>query len=171
MKQEIKSQNLCLSDDMVTKKSNKPELKIFTDSEFLVKRIYQKSSKKKPTEDSGTYPFTRGIHPGMFRERFWTMRQYSGFGDAKLTNERFKFMLEKGQTGLSMAFDLPTQIGYDSDSPQAEGEVGKVGVSRILSHCPESFTKHSRVNSSCKGIFSCILYGFLVRGFLIDSFY
>ena len=66
---------------------------------------------------------------GMFRERFWTMRQYSGFGDAKLTNERFKFMLDKGQTGLSMAFDLPTQIGYDPDSPQAEGEVGKVGVS------------------------------------------
>ena len=117
---------------MVKKKSVKskaPEKKIFTDSEYSVKRIYQKSPKKKPTEDAGTYPFTRGIHPGMFRERFWTMRQYSGFGDAKLTNERFKFMLEKGQTGLSMAFDLPTQIGYDSDSPQAEGEVGKVGVS------------------------------------------
>lgn len=65
----------------------------------------------------------------MYRERFWTMRQYSGFGDAALTNERFKFMLEKGQTGLSMAFDLPTQIGYDPDSLQAEGEVGKVGVS------------------------------------------
>jgi len=113
---------------MVTKKSKAPEKKIFTDSTFLVKRIYQ-HSKKRPTEDAGTYPFTRGIHPGMFRERFWTMRQYSGFGDAKLTNERFKFMLEKGQTGLSMAFDLPTQIGYDSDSPQAEGEVGKVGVS------------------------------------------
>jgi len=65
----------------------------------------------------------------MYRDRFWTMRQYSGFGDAKLTNNRFKFMLDKGQTGLSMAFDLPTQIGYDADSPQAEGEVGKVGVS------------------------------------------
>ncbi len=65
----------------------------------------------------------------MYRDRFWTMRQYSGFGDAELTNRRFKFMLEKGQTGLSMAFDLPTQIGYDPDSPQAEGEVGKVGVS------------------------------------------
>ena len=113
---------------MAAKKSKTPEKKIFTDSTFLVKRIYQ-SSKKRSTEDAGTYPFTRGIHPGMFRERFWTMRQYSGFGDAKLTNERFKFMLEKGQTGLSMAFDLPTQIGYDSDSPQAEGEVGKVGVS------------------------------------------
>ena len=114
---------------MAAKKSKTPEKKIFTDSNFPVKRIYQKSSKKRPNEDAGKYPFTRGIHPGMYRERFWTMRQYSGFGDAKLTNERFKFMLEKGQTGLSMAFDLPTQIGYDSDSPQAEGEVGKVGVS------------------------------------------
>ncbi len=65
----------------------------------------------------------------MYREKFWTMRQYSGFGDARLTNKRFKFMLEKGQTGLSMAFDLPTQIGYDPDSPPSEGEVGKVGVS------------------------------------------
>ena len=117
---------------MATKKSPKPkksEKKIITDSNFIVKRIYQKSPKKQPIEDSGKYPFTRGIHPEMFRERFWTMRQYSGFGDAKLTNERFKFMLEKGQTGLSMAFDLPTQIGYDPTSPQAEGEVGKVGVS------------------------------------------
>jgi methylmalonyl-CoA mutase N-terminal domain/subunit len=114
---------------MAVKKSKEPEKKIFTDSNFEVKRIYQKSSKKKSIEDSGKYPYTRGIHPGMYRSRFWTMRQYSGFGDAKLTNERFKFMLEKGQTGLSMAFDLPTQIGYDSDSPQAEGEVGKVGVS------------------------------------------
>ena len=110
-------------------KSKEPEKKIFTDSNFPVKRIYQKSSKKYVPEDSGKYPFTRGIHPGMYRDRFWTMRQYSGFGDAKLTNERFKFMLEKGQTGLSMAFDLPTQIGYDPDSQQAEGEVGKVGVS------------------------------------------
>ncbi len=117
---------------MAAKKSTKPKTpgkKIITDSNFSVKRIYQKSSKKRPAEDSGKYPFTRGIHPEMFRERFWTMRQYSGFGDAKLTNERFKFMLEKGQTGLSMAFDLPTQIGYDPNSPQAEGEVGKVGVS------------------------------------------
>ena len=107
--------------------AKKPD--VYTDSSFLVKRIYKKSSKKQKSEDAGRYPYTRGIHPGMFRERFWTMRQYSGFGDAKLTNQRFKFMLEKGQTGLSMAFDLPTQIGYDSDSPQSEGEVGKVGVS------------------------------------------
>lgn len=96
---------------------------IFTDSNFPVNRIYG------DTEDAGAYPYTRGIHAGMYRDRFWTMRQYAGFGDARLTNERFKFMLEKGQTGLSMAFDLPTQIGYDPDSPQAEGEVGKVGVS------------------------------------------
>lgn len=102
---------------------------LHTDSGFAVKRIYRESSKGEKPGDSGRYPFTRGIHSGMYRDRLWTMRQYSGFGDAALTNERFKFMLEKGQTGLSMAFDLPTQIGYDSDSPQAEGEVGKVGVS------------------------------------------
>jgi len=100
-----------------------------TDSNIPVKRVYLKSPKKSNNEEPGKYPFTRGIHEGMYRERFWTMRQYSGFGDAKLTNQRFKFMLEKGQTGLSMAFDLPTQIGYDPDSTQAEGEVGKVGVS------------------------------------------
>jgi methylmalonyl-CoA mutase N-terminal domain/subunit len=102
---------------------------ILTDSNFPVNRIYHQSAKKKTKEDSGKYPFTRGIHSEMYRERLWTMRQYSGFGDAKQTNERFKFMLEKGQTGLSMAFDLPTQIGHDPDAPQAEGEVGKVGVS------------------------------------------
>ena len=95
---------------------------IFTDSNYPVGRIYGPG-------DAGRYPFTRGIHPGMYRDRLWTMRQYSGFGDARLTNERFKFMLEKGQTGLSMAFDLPTQIGHDPDSAPAEGEVGKVGVS------------------------------------------
>ena len=109
--------------------AEKKDIELFTDSQFKVKRIYKKSSKNTVVNDAGVYPYTRGIHPGMFRDRLWTMRQYSGFGDAKLTNKRFKFMLEKGQTGLSMAFDLPTQIGYDSDSPQAEGEVGKVGVS------------------------------------------
>ncbi|MGY5875168.1 MAG: methylmalonyl-CoA mutase family protein, partial [Candidatus Thorarchaeota archaeon] len=76
----------------------------------------------------GEYPFTRGVQPTMFRGRYWTMRQYSGFGTARETNERFRFLLEQGQTGLSIAFDLPTQIGYDSDDPLAEGEVGKVGV-------------------------------------------
>ncbi|MCK5152198.1 MAG: methylmalonyl-CoA mutase, partial [Candidatus Thorarchaeota archaeon] len=76
----------------------------------------------------GQYPYTRGVQPTMYRGRFWTMRQYSGFATAKETNERFRFLLEQGQTGLSVAFDLPTQIGYDSDHPLAHGEVGKVGV-------------------------------------------
>ena len=76
----------------------------------------------------GEYPFTRGIQPTMYRGRLWTMRQYAGFSSAAETNRRFRFLLEKGQAGLSIAFDLPTQIGYDPDDPMAEGEVGKVGV-------------------------------------------
>ncbi len=76
----------------------------------------------------GQYPFVRGIHPSMYLGRTWTMRQYSGFGTAEETNRRYKYLLEQGQTGLSIAFDLPTQIGYDSDDPMSEGEVGKVGV-------------------------------------------
>jgi methylmalonyl-CoA mutase N-terminal domain/subunit len=76
----------------------------------------------------GLFPFTRGVHPGMYRSRLWTMRQYSGYGDAEETNRRFRYLLEQGQTGLSVAFDLPTQMGYDSDHPMAAGEVGKVGV-------------------------------------------
>jgi methylmalonyl-CoA mutase N-terminal domain/subunit len=76
----------------------------------------------------GVYPFTRGVHPTMYRSRFWTMRQYAGFGDAAESNRRYRYLLQQGQTGLSVAFDLPTQMGYDSDSPRAEGEVGKVGV-------------------------------------------
>ncbi len=76
----------------------------------------------------GSYPFTRGIQQTMYRSRFWTMRQYAGFGSAEDTNKRFRYLLEQGQTGLSLAFDLPTQIGYDSDDPLALGEVGKVGV-------------------------------------------
>jgi methylmalonyl-CoA mutase N-terminal domain/subunit len=77
----------------------------------------------------GEYPYTRGIQPTMYRGRYWTMRQYAGFGSAEETNERFRYLLEQGQTGLSTAFDLPTQIGYDADDPMARGEVGKVGVS------------------------------------------
>jgi methylmalonyl-CoA mutase N-terminal domain/subunit len=76
----------------------------------------------------GQAPYTRGVYPSMYRGRHWTMRQYSGFGDAASTNQRFHFLLNAGQTGLSCAFDLPTQMGYDSDHPRAEGEVGKVGV-------------------------------------------
>ncbi len=76
----------------------------------------------------GEYPYTRGVQPTMYRGRFWTMRQYAGFGTAKESNERYKYLLSQGQTGLSIAFDLPTQMGYDSDNPLASGEVGKVGV-------------------------------------------
>lgn len=77
----------------------------------------------------GEYPLTRGVYPTMYRARFWTMRQYAGFGTAEQTNQRFKYLLEHGQTGLSVAFDFPTQVGYDCDHPMALGEVGKVGVS------------------------------------------
>ncbi len=77
----------------------------------------------------GEYPFTRGVQPTMYRSRFWTMRQYAGFGTAEESNARYRFLLERGQMGLSVAFDLPTQIGYDADDPMALGEVGKVGVS------------------------------------------
>jgi methylmalonyl-CoA mutase N-terminal domain/subunit len=79
--------------------------------------------------EPGLYPFTRGVHPTMYRGRLWTMRQYAGFGSAADTNQRFRVLLASGQTGLSTAFDLPTQIGYDSDHPLAEPEIGKVGVS------------------------------------------
>ena len=78
--------------------------------------------------EPGAFPYTRGVHRQMYRSKLWTMRQYAGFGSAEQTNQRFKFLLEAGQTGLSCAFDLPTQMGYDSDHARAEGEVGKVGV-------------------------------------------
>ena len=78
--------------------------------------------------EPGQFPYTRGIHPGGYRDRLWTMRQFAGFGNAKQTNERYHFLLEQGQHGLSVAFDMPTLMGYDSDAPQARGEVGKCGV-------------------------------------------
>jgi methylmalonyl-CoA mutase N-terminal domain/subunit len=81
-----------------------------------------------PEGAPGEFPYTRGIHPTMYRSRLWTMRQYAGFGSAPETNKRYRFLLEQGQTGLSVAFDLPTQMGYDPDAPLAHGEVGKVGV-------------------------------------------
>src|SRR5436189_3474809 len=76
----------------------------------------------------GQYPFVRGVHASMYRSRLWTMRQFAGFGTPRQTNERFKFLLSKGQTGLSTAFDLPTLMGLDSDHPRAAGEVGRLGV-------------------------------------------
>ena len=102
-----------------------------TDSNIPVKRVYKKSDAKKydsKDAEPGKYPYLRGVYPEMYRQRLWTMRQYTGFGSAEETNKRFKFLLKNGQTGLSLAFDLPTQIGYDSDDPHAEGEVGRTGV-------------------------------------------
>src|ERR671922_1746361 len=103
-----------------------------TDSNIPVKRVFTNDDLKKyddhVDEQAGRYPFTRGLYPNMYRERLWTMRQYSGFGSAEETNKRFKFLLNHGQTGLSLAFDLPTQTGRDSDDPQSEGEVGRTGV-------------------------------------------
>ncbi len=104
-----------------------------TDSGIEVKRTYTPEDQKdmdylNDLGFPGKYPFTRGVQPTMYRGRFWTMRQYAGFGNAEESNARYKYLLSQGQTGLSIAFDLPTQIGYDSDHPLAEGEVGKVGV-------------------------------------------
>ncbi|OYV64871.1 MAG: methylmalonyl-CoA mutase [Actinobacteria bacterium 21-64-8] len=104
-----------------------------TDSGIEIKAIYDADDLHDfdPAERlgaPGAYPFTRGVQPTMYRGRLWTMRQYAGFGTAEATNERFKFLLGAGQTGLSCAFDLPTQMGYDADHARAEGEVGKVGV-------------------------------------------
>jgi len=104
--------------------------KFVTDSGIEIPTYIDKdtSEYKEKLGNPGSYPFTRGVHEQMYRSRFWTMRQYAGFGAAEESNKRYKFLLDAGTTGLSIAFDLPTQIGYDSDDPIAEGEVGKVGV-------------------------------------------
>ena len=98
------------------------------DSGLPLKPVYTAADHEAEEPPPGTFPFTRGIHRDMYRGRLWTMRQYAGFGSAAESNRRYRFLLEQGQTGLSVAFDLPTQIGYDSDHPMANGEVGKVGV-------------------------------------------
>ncbi len=109
----------------------KPEFT--TSSDIPVERAYTPDEPDDSYHEKlgypGSYPFTRGVQPTMYRGRFWTMRQYAGFSTAKESNERYKFLLDQGQTGLSVAFDLPTQIGYDPDDPMSLGEVGKVGVS------------------------------------------
>lgn len=104
--------------------------KFVTDSGIEIPAFIDQSTEeyKAKLGNPGSYPFTRGVHEQMYRSRFWTMRQYAGFGSAEESNKRYKFLLEQGTTGLSIAFDLPTQIGYDSDEPIAEGEIGKVGV-------------------------------------------
>ncbi len=99
-----------------------------TSSDIEVDVVYRREPEGDRLGEPGEYPYTRGIHPEMYRAKPWTMRQYAGFGTASETNRRFKELLEAGQTGLSVAFDLPTQMGLDSDAPLAVGEVGKVGV-------------------------------------------
>src|SRR4051812_6852869 len=99
-----------------------------TTSEIHLKAFYRPEDASSDHSLPGEYPFTRGIYPNMYRGRLWTMRQYAGFGTAAESNARYKYLLNEGQTALSVAFDLPTQIGMDSDQPLATGEVGKVGV-------------------------------------------
>jgi methylmalonyl-CoA mutase N-terminal domain/subunit len=116
------------------KKELKERKKVFTtQSGITLDRLYTPEDTRDIDYDEkigypGEYPFTRGVQPTMYRGRLWTMRQYAGFGTAEETNKRFKYLLEQGQTGLSVAFDLPTQMGYDSDHPISKGEVGRVGV-------------------------------------------
>src|SRR3989475_3360637 len=100
-----------------------------TDSGLALKPVYRSEDAGPQAPDPGQYPFTRGIYPEMYRRRPWTIRQYAGFGSAAETNRRFRYLLGHGQTGLSVAFDLPTQMGHDADAIMARGEVGKVGVS------------------------------------------
>ena len=111
------------------------EVKVENDSGLPLQPVYSVDDRRRSLQGGladepppGTFPFTRGIHKDMYRGRLWMMRQYAGFGTAAESNKRYRFLLDQGQTGLSVAFDLPTQIGYDSDDPMANGEVGKVGV-------------------------------------------
>jgi methylmalonyl-CoA mutase N-terminal domain/subunit len=122
-----------VSEDPTKKPPEERRLRFTTSSGIPVQRVYTGADRAASSEGRdlglpGSYPFTRGVQETMYRSRLWTMRQYSGFGTAVQTNERFRYLLEQGQSGLSVAFDLPTQMGYDSDHPAAMGEVGKVGV-------------------------------------------
>ena len=102
--------------------------KKITDSGIEIKALYTTVDSKQSTELPGEFPFTRGIQPDMYRGKLWTMRQYAGFSTSEESNKRYHYLLSQGVNGLSVAFDLPTQIGYDSDHALSEGEVGKVGV-------------------------------------------
>ena len=135
MPENFKDKVLAWDEEIEKKIAKRPERRaqFSTVSELPIKRVYwpwdvEGSDLEKDLGIPGQYPFTRGVQPNMYRGRFWTMRQYAGFGSAAETNKRFKYLIEQGQTGLSVAFDLPTQIGYDSDAELAAGEVGKVGV-------------------------------------------
>jgi methylmalonyl-CoA mutase N-terminal domain/subunit len=131
------------------------EKKIETDSGIPVNKLYTAADISHLSDElPGSYPFTRGVQSDMYRGKLWTMRQYAGFSTAEESNKRYHYLLNQGVMGLSVAFDLPTQIGYDSDHSLSEGEVGKVGVSinslddmeilfkgikpKGIEHCPEA---------------------------------
>ncbi len=133
--QEIQAKKKEVDEEVENKLQERPERKkqFKLDSEIPVERYYtplemEETDYLRDLGFPGKYPYTRGVQPTMYRGKLWTMRQYAGFGSAEETNRRFHYLLEQGQTGLSIAFDLPTQIGYDSDHPMAKGEVGRVGV-------------------------------------------
>ena len=153
----------------------------FTDSGIEIKTVYGPSDLQgfEPTRDlgrPGEPPFTRGIYPTMYRSRLWTMRQYAGMATADETNQRFRYLLDHGQTGLSVAFDLPTQMGYDSDHPRAEGEVGKTGVAidsvedmkRLLDGIPLREVSTSMTINATAGIL-LLLYELVAEERGIDS--
>ncbi|MFX4260762.1 acyl-CoA mutase large subunit family protein [Pelotomaculum propionicicum] len=128
-----KKENWAAKLDATVKKRPEREAQFATDSGFVIDTVYTPLNLSDRDYDAdlglpGEFPFTRGVQPNVYRGRLWTMRQYAGFGSAEETNARFRYLLEQGQTGLSCAFDLPTQIGYDSDHPLSRGEIGKVGV-------------------------------------------
>ena len=132
MRQNLKKWEESHLKDTLSKRNERKETFITTSSE-PVDRLYTpldiaEMDFMRDLGFPGEYPYTRGIHPTMYRGRTWTMRMFAGFGTAEETNERFKYLLEQGQTGLSIAFDLPTLMGYDTDSPEAVGEFGKCGV-------------------------------------------
>ncbi|MEO0261939.1 MAG: methylmalonyl-CoA mutase family protein, partial [candidate division WOR-3 bacterium] len=147
---EIKRESCSSGQDFYSSIETK-KAEVIEDLEERIKRLSQKNSRfpgsitpfeklyytskdvenlnyEKDLGNPGEFPFTRGVYETMYRGKLWTMRMFSGFGTAKETNKRFKFLLEHGQTGLSIAFDMPTLMGYDSDHPRARGEVGKEGV-------------------------------------------
>ncbi|NBX68815.1 MAG: methylmalonyl-CoA mutase [Proteobacteria bacterium] len=132
------------------------------------KSIYQaKDTANQSLEAPGAFPFTRGIHPTMYTKKVWTMRQYAGFGDAKSSNERYRYLLSQGITGLSIAFDLPTQMGYDSDHALAQGEVGRVGVAIssledmeiVLNQIPLDQVSTSMTINATAAILLCLYLG------------
>ncbi|HDN73857.1 methylmalonyl-CoA mutase [Archaeoglobales archaeon ex4484_92] len=149
------------------KKAPERKSEFKSSSGFVLDRVYTPEDVEIDYEKKlgfpGVFPFTRGVYPTMYRGRLWTMRQYAGFGTAEETNARYKYLLSQGQTGLSVAFDLPTQIGYDSDHPMALGEVGKVGVAIdtvedmqiLFSGIPlDKVSTSMTINSTCAQILS-----------------